>query len=444
MGYLFLAKLTKSKLIGVIFSLLFVTSYIGLMATTWASSHVVYVDLILIILASYQYLLYLSAKTKRNFILFLIILALAVISDPGRAFPFAGVLVFLFLIDTYRRSEKNIFRQIFRNKELRKIAIYFSVTLVVLIGWKVLVGKDYTGAIGRPHKSIPFETLKYFFGSIANLIFDPFLRPSEFALESIKQMEGAYFLSAIILPVIWLVGLYRFIKTRSHWWSVFSVLFFWVFVFNIPSWLNYPRSYIAATHRYMTLPGFGFIGLLALAIYLIQKKNRPFAVLLFIAMLFINILTVNFYLKQEEAFRDEKTISRVWATINKSIPQQEEQSLVYVTGDEPLATYGIDYTAFGAIALMRGTKNPSETIRISNDLEKLANLLCHQGINSEKLLKEKQGFLRFHAFYIKNNGETRDITQAELLPLEMVFQKKDACSNLRKKYGDIYVGETTK
>jgi hypothetical protein len=95
---------------------------------------------------------------------------------------------------------------------------------------------------------------------------------------------------------------------------------------------------------------------------------------------------------------------------------------------------------------MRATKNPSETIRISNDLEKLANLLCLQGIQSAERLeeKEKQGLLKFHAFNVKKNGDTRDITQTELLPLEMVLQKKDACLSLRKKYGDLYVGETTK
>src|SRR6266516_733200 len=64
-GYVFISKLTKSKITGIICSLLFVTSYIGYQATTWASAHIVYVDLILVTFTAYQYLVYLEDKTRK-------------------------------------------------------------------------------------------------------------------------------------------------------------------------------------------------------------------------------------------------------------------------------------------------------------------------------------------------------------------------------------------
>src|SRR5207237_770592 len=81
-GYLFLTKLTKSKAIGIVFALLFVTSYNGYEATTWGSTHIVFIDLILITATAYWYLMYLSTKSIKHFFILLLLLVAALISDP--------------------------------------------------------------------------------------------------------------------------------------------------------------------------------------------------------------------------------------------------------------------------------------------------------------------------------------------------------------------------
>lgn len=122
-GYIFIAKITKSKIAGIVFSFLFITSYIGLQSTTWASAHVALIDTILVTITSYFYLVYLSSGKKSNFIFFSLFFVLSLLADPGRDFPVIGFLLYLFLNKAYSVKLKHFFA----NPETRKIAgVFFA------------------------------------------------------------------------------------------------------------------------------------------------------------------------------------------------------------------------------------------------------------------------------------------------------------------------------
>ncbi|HEV2339401.1 MAG TPA: hypothetical protein VGT05_01385 [Patescibacteria group bacterium] len=215
-------------------------------------------------------------------------------------------------------------------------------------------------------------------------------------------------------------------------------MFFWAFLFYLPSWLQYPRSYISSVHRYVTISGFGLVGLLAVVVYLLYKKNVILGSAIFITFLLINVITVHYYLTQESQYRKESLLTHVWHQVNNHIPSYEQHSLIYFTGEEPLTSYGIDYTLYGPLALLRASKNPSVFVIQSNHLEKLANVLCQRGMQ----LYDVHTVSTFHAFFVKNNGNITDITQREIIPLQRILQHT-GCKRLLEKYGTGFTGETT-
>lgn len=171
-GYLFLTKLTGSRKLGIFFSLLFVTSFVGIQPTTWSSVHVVLIDLIALLLTCYSYCNYLIERSVKQFIIFVFFFSFAIACDPGRAFPFVVFLILLFFVDKYMHTKKSIFTR----KELWQFTIIISMSITIFVIWRIFSDTAFGGALGRPHKRIPFETVKYF---LARLLMYILIRTSE-------------------------------------------------------------------------------------------------------------------------------------------------------------------------------------------------------------------------------------------------------------------------
>lgn len=435
-GYLFISKLTNSKLAGLIFSVLFVTSYIGYETTTWESAHNVYIDLILSTLTAYWFLRYLTSKTKGDLVLVLILLTASLLSDPGRDFPLIGMLILILLVWEYIKVNKNIF-VIVRSKEFKTIVIGLLITVGIFIIWYLLFGFYFSGGFGRPHKRIPLETLEYFFGSIANLVYDPIIKTPQRSEYGLTNIGAAYIAASIALPVFWIFVVHKLIKTRSKWWASVVILICWMFAFYFPSWINYPRSYVAAVHRYSTMSGFGLVGILSIGITLLSKKNKILAASLFILILVVNIYTVNYYLGIEEVYRNQKSLEKAWSQMSKSISNSEQKSLIYIQAKKPFATLGVVSSGPGFLSFSRNQES-ALYFKYTANIDRIANELCHQGITNPQLLKAKQMTLAFHGFAVNENGKVTDITKESIKALETILGEKNACMSLRNKYGDNF------
>ncbi len=433
-SFLFISKLTNSKSLGIILSILLITSYVGLQSTTWASAQVAQIDLILVTLTSYLYLIYLNSKKLTNFIIFSIVFLLSLVSDIGRNFPLVVIIFYLFICDLLRSKTKNSFKM----GELKGIGLLFSVSFILFIIWYIFFGYFFGGFITHHHTRIPFDTFKYFFGSLANLFLDPLLRTFEFSADNQNQFEQLYIFFGVLSVSLWVFVTYRFIKLKSNIFYFLSVLLFWMFIFYLPSWFSYPRIYVPATHRYLTAAGFGFIAIIALIIFEVYKKNKQLGSILFIVVLLVNLITLNFHINQENSFRSTSIASRVWTSINKEVPKNEKDSMFYLKGNQPLLTWGLVWSSGAPLKILRGEEASTlHSIEITENIEKIANYLCLNGITSLPKLKEREAVIPFHAWYVFPNGVTKNITVSELVTLENLY-KTYSCVDLRKKYGSHF------
>ncbi len=433
-GYFFIKKLTNSKLTAIIFTLFYVTSYVGLQSTTWASAHIAYIDLFLIIFSVYKFFVYLSTQRTKDFLLCLVFTALSLISDPGRDFPLVIVFLYIYLLTAVQKGLKNHLTF----KRLKKLFIIFIVSILIFFSWYILFGYYFGGSVRGSHGRIPLKPLIYYFGSIGNLLITPFIRNFELSLIYPSWMKSIYPIFTILVPSLWLFTFFSFFKYKSKFYFIISILLFWILAFYFPSWISYPREYVPAIHRYLTISGFGFVALLAVISRDILRKNIIAGSILILLILSINFATVKYYLVQENSYRSSTVINKVWTKVNNQIPSGETSSLLYFKGRYPLIPYQIVYSGDNPYKLLRENNRLNELIVTTDNLEKVANQLCHKNINTLESLRKNENSIKFHAWYVWSNGNVKNITKQELLNLEKLYEKQNLCITLRKKYGDTF------
>ncbi len=436
-GYLFIGKLTKSRSFGIIYAILFVTSYASYEATTWGSAHIVLIDLTLLTLAGFFYLQYYFENTRKHFLLFSLFLLLSLIADTGRTFPFAAFLVCLFFVHKQNKNKNNSLTNLISSKEIKKIFLPLFATIAIFLTWFVLFNFYFSGGFGRHHNRIPFETIRYFFGSISNLVLDVWIHTPEYSL-GFMQFDRIYILASIIIPFAFLYGIYKYIKTHSFVWALYCLFFFWSFLFYVPSWISYPRSFVSGVHRYLTISSFGFFGLLALGIFELYKKHKKIACVVFGIVLACNIFTLNFYLHADEPRRTVSIEAIAWKNIYKQIPYEEKKSLVYIHGENPMDAKKVIWMLGYTTALYRGVDNEDSFIRSTNSLEKIGNELCKQGVTTSEILYDNQSNIALHAFVVDTHGAVKNITHQAILSVGELLRKENSCGLLRKKYGVVF------
>lgn len=428
-GYLFIAKLTRSQLAGYIFAVFFVTSYLGIQSTTWASAHIVYIDLILITFTSYAYLVYASSKIKRDFIIFLASFIVTILVDPGRNIIFIVFLLFSNIL-FFRKHQLH-------SREFKKFGIATVIVCSIFVFWNILFGYFFHNPFGNHHTRIPLETFSYYFGSLTNMIVDPLTRMFEFSINNPNSLLPIYLGVGIFLVLSWTFATILFIKNKSQSAYAFSLLLFWMLLFYIPSWFSYPRVYVPAIHRYLTISGFGLIAVFSLIICALYKRTKLLSIVLSLLIVGVNIATTQSHLQQEESFR-ARGIVGIWEKIDKKTPPKEKNSIFYFKGAEPLLTWGVVYSEGTPLRMIRRIYDPSEIIIVTNILEKIANQLCHRHIVSAEDFRQKEDKIPFHAWLVNDDGSIIDITKKERENLEKLFEKKDSCQIMKKTYGDTF------
>lgn len=432
-GYLLLSPLTKSKKTGLLFSVFIVTSYIGLQSTTWASAHIVSIDLILIAYTCYRFVLYNIHNNKRNLLIFLTLFLITIITDPGRNFPIIGLLLCFFALQNKSLSLKFLMKK----KELKMFLLLLVSTILIFVSWDILVGSFFNSTVARHHTHIPLKPILYYFGSIVNLAIDPLLRTFEFALIKFTSLEPMYYFLSVLLIILFAYSLYVFFKSKSLKSFYFLLFFCWIFLFYFPNWISYPRLFVPAIHRYLTITGFGFLAIFSLVITTLFQKNKLFGIFITCILLTVNIATLEFHISQEAQFRD-KNLSRIWNDIQKDIPSKETSTIFYFTGDEPLLTWGVVYSQGNPYRLSRQITDPSNVIIVANILEKIANVLCHRNIQTLDYLKKQEVSIHFRSWNITKEGMVTNTTLKELGNLEKLYQNQNVCENVRKKFGEQF------
>jgi hypothetical protein len=336
----FISALSKSKRTGILAGLIFVSTPIGLDTVGWASVHVVNIAIGLVCIGFYFWISNLNFGCRTQLLLSIIILTAGILSDPFRALP---VIIFLY-ISLY----------FFRTTESKKIKMYFHKSLIVI--FPMIFGLLYWERIriseisvvkffNNPHFSTGLLAHKlYVTGNYFNSIFNLLAGWIVPVYEYLSTAEYSRWQARIGLILIILIGVYILILKRKKSKDTNIVLFFylWMLVFYFPSWLSEPRLTMGITHRYMVFAGVGSIGLTAYFINLIRNKN--IFIIIFSAVLCLNIFDSQKFLTKWQVFRSRTLIDSIWNQILRESGPVNRNKVFLISGSHSVVTNTLNYS----------------------------------------------------------------------------------------------------
>lgn len=421
----FITELIKSKKAGFLAGVFFASSYLGLETIYFASTQVVQLAAIPLLLSLIFFIRSLK-NFKNNFLFFFCFLLLSMVLDPPRIAPI--ILLLPLLLFVFPKNETI--------DSLKRFAqIIYPVSLLFIAGvltwWfiKFSPGTLLGQAIHQTFRNPIFllqksHVLGHYFAAMAN-IFTGLL----YGIGQDEQNTGVYTRLfgyaglGIFLATLATIGLW--IKIKKQFLGLLTFFLLWIFLFYLPNWLSEPRAPMAGAHRYVFLSGIGFVGLVAYLLSLVQSKKL--FITLAAVFILLNVYKANALLMWQYTYRDNAIVTNIWNKVNHDVLQKETNSIFMFFGAQPWVGQDIYLSGSAPFAIIRNGSasspqeyfiNPTQTPIMTADTKAVLGYLCypHQRIINLSFVaykKDRVPLSHIHAWQVLPGGKLVNISAKE-------------------------------
>jgi len=363
--------LTKSITLGLMSSLLFVATPVGLDSVGWVSGHVPLLSLATMLFGMSAGLYGLEKKRNMIGLLGLILLVLGLFFDPWRGAP-----IILFVL-YYLYHRHTMLHSIYKKYRYQ---IIFGVLLCItgFVFWQRQIISEMLIIKYILEHSFDLSSYVTKLKSIGNLVVS-IVNMTVGIIVPIREHASTGEYERIIgrIGIFVMTGIgYLIVQNRKHISQTFFLTKFfllWIVIFYIPHWLSEPRLTLGVTHRYMVMSSVGVIALASLGLYHIRRR-RAIRYIIFISLLIIQITLTHMYYTQWQSFRSRAVTDTVWETM---VERSDPQNAFYViAGDHPVVADSIHYSGFSMpIWYIKQTDSLSFPV-VSDDYPRIASYLC--------------------------------------------------------------------
>lgn len=419
--YLFVNRLLKSKVLGLIAGLLYATAPIGSSTVVMIWTYVAeggYPLTVMLLLLLYLFLVYFQERKSLYFLLAVFAFLLFLELEPRRAFLFLPVLILFDYLVNFRKLVPSL------GFAARLIVIFFGfvayykydVSLSKIFSTGKIIFSDFGStydwqtrfALGRDSltHAEPLITLTNI------LLAGPWLFVSErlVGYVDLADIEQIYLLVVITLSIA--VALVILVwKTKREWGLMLLFSLGWIYINILGIYIFSSPGVSDATHRTLSLaaPGYAlFITLSGAALYTslkkkkgkLQKKLNVIFVLIFLIFLAANLSATRYNFDKFNTFRS-KPARAFFSDLKRFYPTLPANSLIYIeTPPNPQIKYrlsriygGNNYGSGSTIAVFYPERTMQE-IDVVRDYQAV-----------EKFIRSDPSKIdRVFAFYYDENG----------------------------------------
>jgi hypothetical protein len=201
-----------------------------------------------------------------------------------------------------------------------------------------------------------------------------------------------------------------------------------MFITHLPDWLFEPRLIPGGTHRYMVVPGIGFM--LCMSYILYRWKYRTTAVFMGILFIVGNSLAIQNMLTRYEKERSDVMTAHILETMSSRISDSDHPIILLITGDHPIINPGMIFSMPASLAV---TKNVTTIQKMpwyihdftGTNYDIVASLLCEKNPswNIYKRIVSAESDIRLSQVYHFILHKDNSIENASEYTRKKIFQE---------------------
>lgn len=396
--WVLIIALTNSKRAALYACLIFAVFVVGIESIIWPSAHSSPIIIPLITSGFYFWIKSDKSQSKKNYLYSLVLFALSILAEPGRAFIVALLVPIWELLSVYQRFNiKTVVISL-----IRVVLLFGIIGLVSVIVQKYFHTASHLPSLTQILSSIGFNNIVLFLGYP---LFGWTLFPQQFVF-----WATVIFLFTTVLLFI------LFIWKKLDVYKIALFLSLWTALFYLPNLTQgFARSGLSMESRYYAISAVGVVGLLAYGFSFIKSKYINWIIFLF---LLFNIYVTNTVLLKYSALRSIQAHNKIWNKIDQDVPKGEIGSVFIYTGTNfTERTSLLDWKDTMPFAVRREITKKEDFPIMTSDKKLIARLICEKNILrhspfGDLIQKEPIPLSHVHAWELKN-GELENRSEQE-------------------------------
>ena len=401
-GGLMILAITRSKIVAAVASLFLSAGVAGIEPASFLGANNV---VFFIIPLSIGFYLWVVSLEKENFKLFAVSALIFAICAKGEVWAYYLIPLMAALWDVL---------YLLRNRT-SKAAKLVSIRLAALFIFLLSISRlppnanwfERNNGLNKLLSINPLN-IRNFLASVGNLLLGSLVYIQESAGVSVF-LRHSFFVGLGFL-VFWLGLVISYLVRPSQKTAVLIFLSAWTILFYLPNWVFESTLVVGASHRYLAISSVGFYGLIAYALSFSNKRTLFLASAFFIIT---NIYLANKILGDTSKFRSNTIIQSIVKTMDKSIPPQQEDVIIYYKGDGIIRGYILDWSLGIPFAIERKIADRTKFPIWTGSDETVRKLFCGEKV-VVNLVGTGEGYERggyniskdhLHAFNVKDSGE---------------------------------------
>lgn len=376
---LLIFSITKSKQSAVFSGLIFASSVVGIEAFTRVAANYAALLIPTICLGLYFWI---SAREKYSlpkYLLSTFFILLTIIGNPG-----IGIIILptIFLWEIFQliiKFDEATFKRFLT-------VTVFLITIFISLKWYLdpRIAERNDTLINNINLTLNhFPSVAYkFSASIGNLLIGWII-----PVEELNHLSDPNFLTAMagsIFFVTLFILIFLLLRKKSD--SLRIALFFGLLIvlFYFPGWFTQSfyfehQSASAVSNRYFTISNVGLVGLMTYLISFVVSKYR---VAILLAIIILNLWSSWRILSWESIYHSTATQNYLYEKIDKDLPKGDEKSKILLFTGDHWIRIALDWNDFYPLALKRGIIRKSEFSEVTNDLNRVKELVCARDENT--------------------------------------------------------------
>lgn len=396
-------ELFSSWKAGIISTILFATSPIGVEAVGWPSGHIATIVALCLSVSVYYCLVYLRTHTIRFIRKSLLFLFFGFIAEPLRVVSLLPLFLLLWS------------GEVRRTPALRTLRMRYGVVLTALLAvysfWQMKLLTDLQLVHPFVSQHVPFREvfpIKFafmnYFSSIFHIAIGGYLLTAHELAEVGHGIPDTLHAIGGVMLFIMMFNVYFKIRCRHlrlSWSILFLIL--WILLSYIPVWLFEPRLVVTGVHRYLVIPSVGYYAGISYA--LSRLRNTSVIVLFVVIISLMQMRTVSAYYRKVSPYRLKNIITATWDSIIRIVPPSQAQVIIVYSGEEPMRTNMLDIAGSAAFALRHTIRTASAFPFMTKNLDEAVRFVCVSRPEDSHRLES------WYGWHLQNDGVVLDRTQ---------------------------------
>lgn len=408
--------LTRSIKGGIFAGLLYASYFGGLEAYSWTQATGLAIGVSLVAATVYLYSSYAHKKPWSIFLISLVLVLLAILTDFGRAIGIVFILLIWEGLNILARKKFNV-KYLIRPAALLFIPLIYLKVIIPVLNSILKTPTIHAEQVNTPviflFKFINnISNLRYFFESIGHLFNFFFFAVSEQG--GLSDFNSLTTNISIFFVISTIIMFFYFIRTKSKNLIVPLMLAFWIPSFYFASWLWEPTIVVGPTHRYIAASA---VAIPLFITFFLYRIKEPLNYLLLAVFILINIVYSNSVTERDYLIRGREKVEPIWQKMDNDVPKSEINSIFLINGDSILEGYVFQWSSIFPYVLLRGI-DKDEDMPIEASPELAAKLICDPQvkvvdyITGEPRYYNKHTSLdNIHGWYLHENNDLQDTTE---------------------------------